>query len=448
MNMLHLVKFNFILILLMLVLVSCGNRMGNMLESESDTDKGSSSILAGSSDPSGSENDEKPGSITELPPVNEDGSKLSGGSTVTDPDNEYPNGEIIPGGSSNVEPDPDPDPDPDPEPEPEPEPNPNAGLILSKNELNMQPQTQGVLTATFVPEFEDDDMTLTWKSDREDIVSVDKNGNILSVGPGVANITCSDASGKYTAVCTVTVKLTWQNYSYDFKADLSAYEWAMNPESDAYVFLVNKDNPIGRDYKASDLVSVRDTRKDGRDAQKLRKIAEEALHALFIEAEANGMLYLNKDYGQVLSVTSGYRSYDQQERNFNNKVNSLMNSNPGMTKAEAEKIAAETINRPGTSEHQTGLCLDMHNLRTAERELAVTFGENDAGKWLAENCYKFGYILRYEADKTDITGIAYESWHFRYVGRYHATRMHELDMCLEEYTVYLSEMEYEFDLAE
>ena len=125
-----------------------------------------------------------------------------------------------------------------------------------------------------------------------------------------------------------------------------------------------------------------------------------------------------------------------------------MNSNPGMTKAEAEKIAAETINRPGTSEHQTGLCLDMHNLRTAERELAVTFGENDAGKWLAENCYKFGYILRYEADKTDITGIAYESWHFRYVGRYHATRMHELDMCLEEYTEYLNEMEYEFDLAE
>jgi len=295
---------------------------------------------------------------------------------------------------------------------------------------------------------------LSWKSDREDIVKVDNDGKLTAITTGTAIITCIDSSGLLTDTCTVTVKLTWVNYSYDFKADLSEYEWAMNPESDAYVFLVNRDNPLGKNYAPTDLVDVRDTRTD-RAKQKMRKIAEAALHALYLEAKKNDILYVHKQlysdgyyYNNVLSVTSAYRTYAQQEYNYNNKVNSLLSANPGMTKAEAQAIAATTINPPGTSEHQSGLCADMHNYRYAEKEITAEFGESKAGTWLAENCYKFGFILRYEADKTDITGIAYESWHFRYVGRYHATRMHELDMCLEEYTEYLDRMGYEFDLSE
>ena len=112
---------------------------------------------------------------------------------------------------------------------------------------------------------------------------------------------------------------------------------------------------------------------------------------------------------------------------------------------EAEAKAATVVTYPGSSEHQSGLCVDMHNFRAAGRDMADDFANSDAGKWLQENCYKFGYVLRFEKDKTDITGITYESWHFRYVGRFHATRMHELDMCLEEYCAYLAGYGYEIN---
>lgn len=332
--------------------------------------------------------------------------------------------------------------------------NPNASLVIDKKDITLNVDDMETLQATYIPKFETDDLTLRWESDNPEVVSVDANGKLSANSAGQSTIVCRSADGGFSATCSVTVKLMWKNYSFAFKTDLSAYEWAMNPESDAYVFLVNKDNPLDKNYSPNDLVDIRDTRTD-RAKQKMRKIAEAALHALYLEAKENGILYVNKQlysdgyyYNNVLSVTSAYRTYAQQEYNFNNKVNSIRKENPSLTIQEAQAIAATTISRPGTSEHQSGLCVDMHNYRYAEKEISKEFGESVAGKWLAENCYKFGFILRYEEDKTDITGIAYESWHFRYVGRYHATRMHELDMCLEEYTVYLNEMGYEFDLAE
>ncbi|MBQ2766381.1 MAG: M15 family metallopeptidase, partial [Clostridia bacterium] len=88
----------------------------------------------------------------------------------------------------------------------------------------------------------------------------------------------------------------------------------------------------------------------------------------------------------------------------------------------------------GSSEHQTGLCVDMHNLPAASKD----FANEDAYKWLKENCWKFGFILRYPEDKTEITGISFEPWHYRYVGRYHAQRIYQMNMCLEEYIAYIS----------
>ena len=92
------------------------------------------------------------------------------------------------------------------------------------------------------------------------------------------------------------------------------------------------------------------------------------------------------------------------------------------------------------SEHTTGLALDI--LAEAYETANDEYGETAEGKWLAENCTRFGFILRFEKDKEDITGIIYEPWHFRFVGRYHATRMAELDMCLEEYIEFLNEEGY------
>lgn len=205
--------------------------------------------------------------------------------------------------------------------------------------------------------------------------------------------------------------------SIDFLLDLSSYEKYMNPENrDEYLFLVNSDNPLDENYIPEDLTGTVYTRDDGRSTQKLRKYACFALEAFLKEAAAHG-------YDDI-TVTSGYRSYEYQSQLFQNEINVT-----GSIEA-----ASKNVNPPGSSEHQSGLCVDMHNLGSA----STAFGGTDEADWLEDNAYKFGYILRYPKNKISITGISYEPWHFRYVGRYHATKMHELDMCLEEYIEYIN----------
>ncbi|MBP3321562.1 MAG: M15 family metallopeptidase [Clostridia bacterium] len=246
--------------------------------------------------------------------------------------------------------------------------------------------------------------------------------------------------------------LEFYNYQYEFKADLSAYEQYMNPQGNDYLTLVNAKYPLPSTFIPENLTDVTYTR-EGRDKVKLVEQAEKALQALFLEADANGMLYKNKvwqdngiyyDY-YVLSVTHAYRSYSYQEYLYNSYVERDKALYPDWTLEQVKAHVATYSCPPGMSEHQTGLCVDMHNFRAAGRDMADDFANSEAGKWLQENCYKFGYVLRFEKDKTDITGITYESWHFRYVGRFHATRMHELDMCLEEYCAYLAEYGYEIN---
>lgn len=222
----------------------------------------------------------------------------------------------------------------------------------------------------------------------------------------------------------------------EFSADLSEYEVYMNPQGekrDAFLVLVNPKNNLTSDYIPDDLTDVLSTRKDGRSTQQLRLNAAKALEALMIEGKAEGVLKDTTSGGWPLSVTSAYRSYSYQGQLFNSYVANEMKANPSLTREQAEEIVAKYSNRPGSSEHQTGLCVDMHTISAAD----VRFANESEAKWLAENCYKFGFILRYPADKTDVTGISYEPWHFRYVGRYHATIMHESGMCLEEYSVSL-----------
>lgn len=203
----------------------------------------------------------------------------------------------------------------------------------------------------------------------------------------------------------------------DFTLDLSAYEQYMNPENrDEYLFLVNAENPLDENYVPDDLLGSIYTRDDGRATQKLRKYACFALEAFLKEAEACGI--------DGVTVTSAYRSYEYQSQLFQNEIS--------ITGSEEE--AAKNVNPPGISEHQSGLCIDMHNLPAA----STAFGGTVEGDWLEENAHKFGYILRYPKNKVSITGINYEPWHFRYVGRYHATKMHELGMCLEEYIEYIN----------
>lgn len=211
-----------------------------------------------------------------------------------------------------------------------------------------------------------------------------------------------------------------------FVNDLSEYEQYMNPEDrDAYLILVNKTNTISSETVPENLVSIVNVRQDGRKEQMV-ECAEKALEAMFIELKSAG--YTD------LSVTSGYRSYNKQVSLFTTYLQNEMKNNPSLTEAEAKEIVLTYSAFPGTSEHQTGLCCDMHNLPSA----GVAFANKEAYTWLKENCHKFGFIIRFPEDKTDITGYSFEPWHYRFVGRYHATRMYNLGMCLEEYVEHLA----------
>lgn len=211
-------------------------------------------------------------------------------------------------------------------------------------------------------------------------------------------------------------------YSYKFLTDLSEYEQYMNPaDRDAYMQLINYENTLDKTYKPDDLIEI--PTREGREVQIMRKTPAMALEALLKEAEANGVT--------DISVTSGWRSYNTQVWLLDSQVEKYSSQ---MSKDKAYALAITEVAIPGTSEHQSGLCVDMHNMSSAD----ISFADSDSAKWLADNCYKFGFILRYPKDKTDITKISFEPWHFRFVGRYHASCIHELGFCLEEYTAYLS----------
>ncbi len=213
-------------------------------------------------------------------------------------------------------------------------------------------------------------------------------------------------------------------YDLDFKADLSAYEQYMDPaDRDGYLVLINNDHTVDAKFIPNDLVDVVNTRKDGRATQKMQRTAAKALEAMYLEMAANGIT--------DVSVTSAYRTYEYQSSLFNTYTAQEMKANPKLTLEQAQTITATYSARPGTSEHQSGLCCDMHNLSSAD----VAFAKKDAYKWLSENAWKFGFILRFPEDKVDVTQISFEPWHYRFVGRYHAKAIHDAGLCLEEYLI-------------
>ena len=255
------------------------------------------------------------------------------------------------------------------------------------------------------------------------------------------------ASSVFTDTPTPENPLEYKHYSYEFRTDLSEYEQYMDPQGSEYLLLVNADHPLSRDFVPGNLVDVVNTRSDRSEPFQLRKIAEKALEALFIEAEECGILYTQRVYSDdgkyyyenKLGVTSGYRSYNTQEWLFNYYVEQRMKEHPDWTEEEAIAYVKLSSCPPGTSEHQTGLCVDMHNWPSADRDKAKDFAASEAGKWLQENCYKFGFVLRFPEDKTDITGIEGEVWHYRYVGKEAAREIYEQGVCLEEYLENLPE---------
>ncbi len=136
----------------------------------------------------------------------------------------------------------------------------------------------------------------------------------------------------------------------------------------------------------------------------------------------------NKECPQVC-VVSSYRTMQHQTNSFNNKVKYYMNQ--GYSEEDAKAEAGTIIAKPGTSEHQLGLAVDIVDTRLWS--LIEEQADQPAQKWLMENSWKYGFILRYPNDKTDVTGIIYEPWHYRYVGLEVAKELRDSGMVLEEY---------------
>lgn len=132
-------------------------------------------------------------------------------------------------------------------------------------------------------------------------------------------------------------------------------------------------------------------------------------------------------------ICSSYRSVDKQEQLYENKISRLMAE--GYSYERAKEEAGKVVAIPGTSEHQIALALDI--VDATNQNLDETQESTAVQKWLIEHSWEYGFVLRYPNGKSDITGIIYEPWHYRYVGRKAAREMKERDMCLEEYLEWL-----------
>lgn len=187
---------------------------------------------------------------------------------------------------------------------------------------------------------------------------------------------------------------------------------AAAPHNDAngLLFLVNRQWLVSKAYrpelqKANVLGQL-----------SMRPDAAAALEEMFAACEA--------ETGVKLKAVSGFRSYEKQANIYSNKLKSV-----GNKQAKADEYVA----RPGASEHQLGMAMDVG--QSGKVNLTAGFGSTEGGKWIREHCWEYGFILRYEESWEDVTGYKYEPWHVRYVGKENAAAIYEDLMPLETWLI-------------
>lgn len=184
-------------------------------------------------------------------------------------------------------------------------------------------------------------------------------------------------------------------------------------EEDWRLILVNKDHSLPEDFQIPKLTQLRNG------------------HAVDSRAypELQGMMDACRAEGLEPLICSSYRSREKQAELFENKVRACLSA--ASSRQEAEEQAAQWVSRPGTSEHQAGLALDI--VDKSYQMLDEGQEKTPVQKWLIEHCAEYGFILRYPTAKSEITGIGYEPWHYRYVGAEAAQEIMRRGLCLEEY---------------
>lgn len=197
-----------------------------------------------------------------------------------------------------------------------------------------------------------------------------------------------------------------------------AAEMARTQETEDWkLLLVNPWNPLPEGYTVN-----------------LKRLANGLQVDERIYDDLNAMLIDCHKAGLCPVVCSAYRSHAKQVQLHNNKIARLRAA--GYSRDAAVKEAGRWVAVPGTSEHETGMALDL--VSRSYQLLNERQADTAEQKWLMEHCWEYGFILRYPKDKTEITGIGYEPWHYRYVGRETAAKLHESGLCLEEYLTALT----------
>lgn len=178
------------------------------------------------------------------------------------------------------------------------------------------------------------------------------------------------------------------------------------------LILVNAENPIPENYEIKTAKTINAKEVDERILDPLEYMIASA-----------------KEDGIEIFVDSAFRSVEYQKEIMDKNINRHLDK--GYSEEAAKMMAENYISVPGYSEHHTGLAVDI--ITPSYQILDVGYAKTDAAIWLKDHAADFGFILRYPKDKIDITGIEFEPWHYRYVGKEHSQYMMNNNLCLEEY---------------
>lgn len=209
---------------------------------------------------------------------------------------------------------------------------------------------------------------------------------------------------------------TYDNIEWPFGVDI----YDLNPDM---IRLANKHMLLGKDFVPDPLVTMK-TRKENKDGTTnggVRKASSSEMQLQQTCAEALvEMFEAANDEGIKLYLKSAYRPWRTQSYMYANRL---------------EKYGYDDgyVSKPGASDHQTGLGCDVVSYAWRKRGMNGDFGKTEEAQWMAAHCAEYGFIIRYPADKEDVTEIKYEPWHLRYVGIPAATYIMENGLCLEEF---------------
>ena len=278
-------------------------------------------------------------------------------------------------------------------------------IELSAYELDIKAGKRGISMVTMYPDTAD--KTEIWSSSDPNVATVDEWGNISGVSAGSCTITVKSASNpEVQADIKVTVsaeETTTSSASAATSVTSTTTAAAVTTTSSQHLVQVQN----GVTYIDGILIVNKSYKlPESYDAKGLNPIAADCFRRLSQEAEGMGL---------KIVCSSGYRSYSDQERIYNNYV-----------AVNGSEITDTFSARPGHSEHQTGLAIDVNSISDA-------FDGTPECEWLAKNAHRFGFIIRYPKGKESITGFRYEPWHIRYVGTDAATAIYNSGLCLEEY---------------